>query len=461
MTETSVMDKRTIVDGLSIDINVLNNPYNIPLEKLFEMAARINKKRSFLFVSKVLGKHLATPPSIPMITGRLLAKRYMETVKGISQPDIEQAVQLMLSPNQFPSMLEVNNLVGQIALDSPVTIIGFAETATALGHAVFSSFANNARYVHTTREQVCELSPLIAFEEEHSHATSHRIYTTDPSFFDDTSDIILVDDEITTGKTAINTIRSLKEHYPHKMSFTVISILDWRTAEHRERYLELEKELGIEIHSVSLLDGEIEVISDPIFQNVVDKSLPTESHDNSFFLSQEPIKLDRFISDASFIKVTSRNEVGLSNKKNYLQHTGRFGVTSEVEQEILEEITTAANQLREVRRGRKTLVVGTGEFMHIPMHIASMLGDDVYFQSTTRSPIYPTTEENYPIQQKLTFSSPENAGVINYLYNIRPCDYDEIFVLVERIASIEDSYSLVHSLKQVGIPHVHLVQLAN
>ena len=56
--------------------------------------------------------------------------------------------------------------------------------------------------------------------------------------------------------------------------------------------------------------------------------------------------------------------------------------------------------------------------MYVPMQIASQMGSDVYFQSTTRSPIYQTDKESYTIQQKFKFDSPENCGVINHLYNI-------------------------------------------
>lgn len=460
MSQITTAEKYSIVDGLSIDINILQNPYNIPLDHLFEMAARINKKRSFLFVSKVLGKHLATPPSIPMLTGRLLAMRYMETIQGAIQPGIQQTVKLMLTENPSLSMFEINEMVGQIPLEKSVTIVGFAETATALGHAVFSSFANNARYVHTTREQVCEYKPLISFEEEHSHATSHRVYASDASFFEDDSEIMLVDDEITTGNTAINTIRSLKEQYPHKMAFTVISILDWRSIEHRERYRELEKELNITIHTISLLDGEIEVIGAPILKEEKTQLFPPYKEVTT--VSIEHIKLGKFLNDSSLISATSKNEKGQSNLANYLKHTGRFGITSEEEREALKELVGAANYLRNARKGKKTLVVGTGEFMYIPMQLASMMGGNVYFQSTTRSPIHYSTEGNYPIRHKLTFTSPENAEITNYLYNIEQLEqFDEIFVCVERIAKPEDSHSILEVLRQTRIPYIHLVQLTN
>src|SRR6476620_5963058 len=72
----------TILDAITCSIEVRDNPYQLPLEELFTMAARINKKRSFLFVSKVLGKHFPIVPQKGLLTGALLAARYAETIKG-------------------------------------------------------------------------------------------------------------------------------------------------------------------------------------------------------------------------------------------------------------------------------------------------------------------------------------------------------------------------------------------
>ena len=73
-----------------------DNPYHFQLDQLFQMATRINKKRSFLFVSKVLGKHLPVNPKIPLLIGSLLALRYMEIVYGMKDTranKIAQAIQ--------------------------------------------------------------------------------------------------------------------------------------------------------------------------------------------------------------------------------------------------------------------------------------------------------------------------------------------------------------------------------
>lgn len=83
MTYSKTKHSIQILNSLTVDIYITENPYNLLPEDLFVMVARINKKRSFLFVSKVLGKHIPIDPKIGLLTGELLASRYMEKVKKV------------------------------------------------------------------------------------------------------------------------------------------------------------------------------------------------------------------------------------------------------------------------------------------------------------------------------------------------------------------------------------------
>lgn len=103
------------------------------------------------------------------------------------------------------------------------------------------------------------------------------------------------------------------------------------------------------------------------------------------------------------------------------------------------------------------LVIGTGEFMYIPMQIATYLGEDVYVQSTTRSPIYCTGEDSYTITEKLAFDSLENNGVTNYLYNVQSQPYSELFVMVERIAKKEVVAQAVARLQAVSTAKIYVI----
>lgn len=454
MTSNVLSTRETfhVLDDLTVEVEVYQNPYHFQLDELFQMATRINKKRSFLFVSKVLGKHLAVNPHIPLLVGSLLAMRYMEVVHGLKDSRATAVVRAIQTNEQTEQLLE-SIRSKTIGLPQPTTFIGFAETATALGHAVFSTFENNAKYIHTTREQINERTSIIDFEEEHSHATSHRVYARDLQFFHDDSEVVLVDDEITTGKTAINIIKTISAAYPLKKVFTVVSILDWRSEEHRRRYRQLERELAITIHEVTLLDGAISVTGQPVLGEGVVEPILDKEQELAF------ISMKEFMGADLLERVTSTNINGSHNDSPYLTATGRFGHTIEEEKIFSHQLQVAASHLKGQRRGARTLVIGTGEFMYVPMQIASNMGSAVYFQATTRSPIHQSDRDSYLIHNKFVFNSPENEGLINHLYNIKANQYDEIFIFIERMSTSNVADALLKELRKTQIPYVTIVSM--
>lgn len=76
-------NRSPILDRMEVDLTVADNPLSIPPPALFEMAARVNKKRGFLFVSKVLGKHIPVSPLKPLLASGLLAIEYAEKTSGL------------------------------------------------------------------------------------------------------------------------------------------------------------------------------------------------------------------------------------------------------------------------------------------------------------------------------------------------------------------------------------------
>lgn len=115
--------------------------------------------------------------------------------------------------------------------------------------------------------------------------------------------------------------------------------------------------------------------------------------------------------------------------------------------------------LQQLRTGNKTLVLGTGEFMYIPMRIAALLGEGVQFHSTTRSPIY--AHPNSYIYNQYTFESPDHSGVQNYAYNIPIQHYDEVFIIAERITNERALQQLIDALSQAQIPQMTIVTLTD
>lgn len=75
-----------ILNKITVHIEVCDNPYFLSPEHLFQMAARINKKRGFLFVSTILGKHLPISPAVSLAGGCALAARYMEMMHNTNHP---------------------------------------------------------------------------------------------------------------------------------------------------------------------------------------------------------------------------------------------------------------------------------------------------------------------------------------------------------------------------------------
>ncbi|MEH7299835.1 phosphoribosyltransferase family protein [Neobacillus drentensis] len=426
-----------ILDAIETEVEIEKNMYNLPIDELFTMAARINKKRSFLFVSKVLGKHLPILPYKGMLTAALLAVRYMESVKGLHCGEKEELVSLFLNEGETYNHLPfVPNSI------QPV-VIGFAETATALGHAFFDCFYT-AEFFHTTREEMREENPNVTFEEEHSHATSHRCYIP-INMINNQREIILVDDEITTGKTALNIIQSIHANYPRE-EYTVVSILDWRSQENKNRFKQLENELGIKIHVVSLVAGHVQIKQ---HKEIISQT-PGNNGNNKAEQSVEFLQLFSLFTPVPFSSKT------IGNKAPYIQETGRFGLRS-YENSFHEKISEAACYLEQKRTGEKTLCLGTGEFMYLPMQLASKMGKGVYYHSTTRSPIHVENKMGYGAQFGVTFPNPEDLTVTNFVYNIPPDYYDEIFIFFEREVELENLQPLLDELKRIGVPSIKIV----
>ena len=194
---------------MKIDLKsgVLELDYSDKLQELVDFGSRINKKRGFLFVSKVLGKHLPTKPS-------LMKKTYRELAD------------LIPSSNK------------------PTLFIGFAETATALGQGVFEEMnLESSFYIHSTRFKTSQ-EIFFSFYELHCHAPSHIFYEPKDrellSLLKDVERVILIDDEVSTGNTANNLIVELKKVLPKVDEYYLLTILNWAKVDYPNfKYLSL------------------------------------------------------------------------------------------------------------------------------------------------------------------------------------------------------------------------------
>ncbi|UOQ43953.1 phosphoribosyltransferase family protein [Halobacillus salinarum] len=440
-----------ILKDMNVELQVNENPFDLSLDQLFTMAARVNKKRAFLFVSELLGKHIPVKPFVPLVTSGLLALLYAERN---NKADIETKAILsdFLSDDDERLGQAFSKLKDQLAhFQEDVLVIGFAETATALGHGV-SDMLRGSAYLHTTREDLPH-SPLVTFEEEHSHAVDQLCYAK-PEWLQSDKPVILVDDEITTGKTAINIINEMHSKFPRD-EYTVLSILDWRSTDDRRRFSDIEKDLGITIRSYSLLTGEM---------NFRGKSLSKASYSYGPRM-EDPPKLDfQFIDVSNFFRSSDwlkSVEGNQSIEKDYIHETGRFGLTADDHDSVTAACKAAGEYLRSVRStSGKILCLGAGELMYLPMRMAAFMGKEIYFHSTTRSPIHPVDKEGYAIRNGFTFPNPENFEIQHFLYNIPKSTYEELFFFTEKPVSKASIQPIASLCEECGIAKLYVVSLA-
>ena len=192
--------------ALELELEISETRFGLLPEDLFRLAVRQNTQRAFLFVSKVLGKHLPVEPAALLAAGKLLALAWLD------QKD-EQGWAGILKGSTASPFFEVWDRLEHsrysLGMEDRALFLGFAETATGLARAVADCFDGEMAYISTTRVDRAGASPL-TFDEAHSHARTHRLYLDphDP-FMAACQQVVLVDDELTTGNTALRLILSL------------------------------------------------------------------------------------------------------------------------------------------------------------------------------------------------------------------------------------------------------------
>lgn len=396
---------------LDLAVTVREAYQGLPAEALFSMGLRVNKKRQFLFISKLIAKHLAVSPSVALGTGSLLASLLMEKEGLPKVPQSSELVRILKSGAPNPAATK-DSLRHMAALPEKTVFIGMAETATGLGHSVFQHF-ENAFYIHTTRENISGLTASFVFEEEHSHATSHKVYAP-KGLLEDAEAIVLIDDEISTGNTLINLITALDEQFPGK-KYTSLSILDWRNEEQQKKFGQLAKERKIELAVLSLMAGQFELKhgsspEEPAIEQLAG-GVPNQPQE---------------IAEADMLPYES------STGQRYIGLTGRFGLSSEEQKAIDSWASNTVEKLEQ--KAKKPLVVGIGENMYLALRFGLALSDDSIVQTTTRSPIFASTKEGYPIREKASFQLPDADGVNQFIYNLNGLDVDRIYLLAESVS---------------------------
>ncbi|MGP3752227.1 phosphoribosyltransferase [Streptomyces sp. IBSNAI001] len=368
------------------------------LRELLGLALRRNPKRAHLLVSNVLGKHVPQRPSVVHGVGFELGER-------------------------------VRNLLGEAEARRAV-VLGYAETATGLGHAVADGLGV-APYLHSTRRPVAGVAQAGGFEEAHSHATSHLLLPEDPDLLNATAEgspLVLVDDEFSTGNTVLNTIRALHARYPRDR-YVIVALVDMRSEADQGRLAEFAQEIGARVDLVARARGTVRLP-----EGVLEKgrSLVAE-HDAQ---DAAPVA-----SGPSAPRPAVPVRVALDWPAG-VPDGGRHGFTP-VHRAALEAALPAmgariADALGEARR---VLVLGFEELMYAPLRLATALEDattaEVRYSTTTRSPVLAVDDPGYAIRSRLVFPAhddPADGPGDRYAYNVAGAGFDAVVAVVDSAA---------------------------
>lgn len=87
-------------------------------------------------------------------------------------------------------------------------------------------------------------------------------------------------------------------------------------------------------------------------------------------------------------------------------------------------------------------MLGHGENIYIPSRIAEYIRGEVYYRSTTRSPIYCSDEEGYPIKESHIFY---HKGIKYYFYNKSNIEkeYDFVILITEDDLNIKLTNNMI------------------
>lgn len=350
-----------------------------------------NKKRSYLVVNRLQGKHVPVSPGKALRMFGSLAELLLEEYRG-----------------------------------ERLLLIGFAETATAIGAAVAEKLG--ALYIQTTREQIRDVE-YFYFSEQHSHATEQKLVKDDLDRVMERVDrIIFIEDEITTGNTIRNIIELLKKAYPGCAGFSAASLLNGMAKTYQEEYAKS----GIRLHWLlrtchdSYEERAADCRGDGICHGC-DSSLPA--------VVPEEYRISgcrdaRRLTDGTLYKTACRQ-------------MGR----------------EAVERLQPVR-GERILVIGTEEFMYPALVLASMLEEKtgwVRCHSTTRSPILVSSEAWYPLHERYELRSLYDRQRTTFLYDLSA--YDRVCMVTDAGEEEKEGlYSLINALVSCGNERICVIR---
>ncbi|MFH9293568.1 phosphoribosyltransferase [Streptomyces sp. NPDC017520] len=409
------------------------------LRELLGLALRRNPKRAHLLVSNVLGKHVPQRPSVVHGAGFELGER-------------------------------VRALLGAEEARRAV-VLGYAETATGLGHAVADGL-RDASYLHSTRRPVAGVEPAGGFEESHSHATSHLLLPEDRDLLASggggagASVLVLVDDEFSTGNTVLNTIRALHALHPRER-YVIVALVDMRSAGDRDRLTGFAAEIGARVDLVTRNTGTVALPDGVLERGRALVAAQEAEQAAQALVAAQAAEAEQ--ADPAARAGRAEGPAGAAGGADTAPVTrvdldwpaavpdgGRHGFTPAHRTALEAALPGMAARIAATLgdhagpRPRRILVLGFEELMYAPLRLGTALeaalGTDaeVRYSTTTRSPVLAVDDPGYAIRTRLVFPAhddPADGPGDRYAYNVAGAGFDAVVAVVDSIADTPELHA--------------------
>lgn len=398
------------------------------IRDMLGLALRRNPRRAHLLVSHVLGKHVPQLPSVVHGAGVDLGRR----VRELLGPESERAI-----------------------------VLGYAETATGLGHSVADGIGS-APYLHSTRRPVPGVVRAGGFEESHSHATSHLLLPEDPALLAGPGTLVLVDDEFSTGNTVLNTIRALHDLYPRER-YVIVALADMRSPADQGRLAEFAAEIGARVDLIARGSGTV-VLPEGVLER--GQALVAEQEAAEAAEAAEPEGDTGAEGDTRADKAAGIVRVDLGWPEG-LPDGGRHGFTpahratlegalpsmaarilATLNDESGADASGTGTTAPSPRRPRRVLVLGFEELMYAPLRLGTALEQltdaEIRYSTTTRSPVLAVDDPGYAIRSRLVFpahDTPADGPGDRYAYNVAGAGFDTIVAVIDSHADTPELHA--------------------
>ena len=330
-----------------------------------------------------------------------VAKRYRNAKRAYLLVNPLQAKHMPVSPTEALTMMRTLGAGLRQEFPGARLVLGFAETATALGAAVASRLGLDCAFLTTTRE-AGEGPGWVRFLEEHSHAAEQKLWGGDlDALLQETDTVLFVDDEISTGKTLRNMVAQLTRRWPALGEKTLVaaSLLNRVTPEQEEALADA----GITCRCLVRLPQEDHTAQ--VADWTVTEAPPAVPQNLSF--RQETLPGEGLLDPRKTLRIGAYDSSCQAEAEAMLSHT-----------------------LGPVETLGKTLVLGTEECMYPALRLGERLerlGAEVCCHATTRSPIGLCDAPGNPIRSGWKLPSFYEEERTTYVYNLR--EYDTVIVL--------------------------------